>query len=53
MNVDDFKAEAPALNVVTITDVNDDISAQTFRTLTADVFCKAMHTLSRSCEPSR
>jgi hypothetical protein len=38
MEISNLKVENPVSNVVTIADVNDDISAQTFQVLTRDTF---------------
>jgi hypothetical protein len=38
MEISNLEVENPASNVVTIADVNDDISAQTFQVLTRDAF---------------
>jgi hypothetical protein len=38
MEVDRVEPDNPASNVVTISDVNEGISAQTFRMMTADAF---------------
>jgi hypothetical protein len=38
MEISNLEVENPASNVVTITDINDDISAQTFQVLTHDAF---------------
>jgi hypothetical protein len=38
MEISNLKVENPESNVVTIANVNDDISAQTFQVLTRDTF---------------